>query len=163
MAHDVYFNHNWSTVGCRQAQRVLLRWLPGWKWTFNNGPQQHVTTKTTDSKYDTVFRKSDNHWIWFKHKISNPWDRQKRSWFMKYVGNLDFDEIFVEVGMNQIGSFSKQMECDMIYQLSLMRSFFPTLTNFLSNLKTLEKMLAYLYLLWYIPSNCWSCSYWYVA
>ena len=79
---------------------------------------------------------------------------KKRNWFMKYVGYLDFDEFFVEVGVNRIGSSSKQMECDMIYQLSLTRSFFPT--NFLSNPNTL-------YLPWYMPSNCWSCSYWNVA
>ena len=40
---------------------------------------------------------------------------EKRSRFMKSVGYLDFD-FFVEVGVIQIGSFSKQMECDMIYQ-----------------------------------------------
>ena len=51
---------------------------------------------------------------------------------MKSVGYLDFDEFFVEVGVTQLGSFSKQMEYDMIYQLSLMRSFFPT--NFHLNL-----------------------------
>ena len=60
---------------------------------------------------------------------------EKRSKFMKSVGYLDFDEFFVEVGVIQIGSFSKQMECDMIYQLSLTRSFFPT--NSHSNLNTI--------------------------
>ena len=35
---------------------------------------------------------------------------------MKSVDNMDFDEFFVEVGVIQFGSFSKQMECDMIYQ-----------------------------------------------
>ena len=40
---------------------------------------------------------------------------EKRSRFMKSVGYLDFDEFFVEVEVIQIGSFSKQMECDMIY------------------------------------------------
>ena len=54
---------------------------------------------------------------------------------MKAVGYLDFDEFFVEVGEIQIGSFSEQMECDMILQLSLTRSFY--LTNFLSNLNTI--------------------------
>ena len=54
---------------------------------------------------------------------------------MKAVGYLDFEEFFVEVGVIQIGSFSEQMECDMIYQLSLTRSFFPT--NFHSNLNTI--------------------------
>ena len=54
---------------------------------------------------------------------------------MKAVGYLDFDEFFVEVGVIQIGYFSEQMECDMIYQLSLTRSFF--LTNFHSNLNTI--------------------------
>ena len=42
---------------------------------------------------------------------------KKRSRFVKSVGYLDFDEFFVEVGVIQIGSFSKQMECEMIYQL----------------------------------------------
>ena len=56
-----------------------------------------------------------------------------RSRFMKDVGYLDFDQS--EVGMVQIRSFSKQMECDMIYQVSLTRSFFPT--NFNSNLTTI--------------------------
>ena len=60
---------------------------------------------------------------------------EKRSRFMKSVGYLDFDEFFVEVGVIQIGYFFKQMECDMIYQLSLTRSFFPT--NFHSNLNTI--------------------------
>ena len=44
---------------------------------------------------------------------------EKRSKFMKSVGYLDFDEFFVEVGVIQIGYFSKEMECDMIYQLFL--------------------------------------------
>ena len=60
---------------------------------------------------------------------------EKRSRFMKSNGYLDFDEFFVEVGVIQIGSFSKQMECDMIYLLSWTRSFFPT--NFHSNLNTI--------------------------
>ena len=60
---------------------------------------------------------------------------EKRSSFMKSVGDLDFDEFLVEVGVIQIGSFSKQMECDMIYHLSLTRSFFST--NFHSNLNTI--------------------------
>ena len=55
MVHNVYYNHNFITVGCRKTKRVLLRWLPGRNWTFNNGPQQHVTTKTTNSKYDMFF------------------------------------------------------------------------------------------------------------
>ena len=42
---------------------------------------------------------------------------------------------FVEVGVIQIGSFSKQLECDRNYQLPLTRSFFPT--NFHSNLNTI--------------------------
>ena len=54
---------------------------------------------------------------------------------MKDVGYLDLDEFFVEVGVIQKGSFSEQMECDMIYHLSLTRSFF--LTNFHSNLNTI--------------------------
>ena len=60
-----------NLIGCRQAQRFLLRWLPGWKWTSNSGPQQHVTAKTTNSFYYMVFSKSDNHLIWFQHKISH--------------------------------------------------------------------------------------------
>ena len=51
---------------------------------------------------------------------------------MKAVGYLGFECFFAEVGIVQKGYFSKQMECDMIYQLSLTRSFFPT--NFNSNL-----------------------------
>ena len=48
---------------------------------------------------------------------------EKRSRFMKAIGNQDFDEFFVEVGVIQIGSFYKQIvECDTIYQLSLTRS-----------------------------------------
>ena len=43
---------------------------------------------------------------------------ENRIRFMKSVGYLDFDEFFVEVGVIQIEYFSKQMECDMIYQLS---------------------------------------------
>ena len=54
---------------------------------------------------------------------------------MKSVGYLDFDDFFVEVGVIQIRPFCKQMECDMIYQLSLTRSFFPI--NFHSNLNTI--------------------------
>ena len=57
---------------------------------------------------------------------------EKRSSFTKSVGYLDFHEFVVEVGVIQIGSLSKQMECDMIYQLSWTRSYFPT--NFHSNL-----------------------------
>ena len=60
---------------------------------------------------------------------------EKRSRFVKSVGYLDFDEFFVEVGVIQIGSFSKQMECDMIYQLFLKKSFFPT--NFHSKLNAI--------------------------
>ena len=59
---------------------------------------------------------------------------EKRSRFMKSVGYLDFDEFFVEVGVIQIGYFSNEMECDMIYHLSLTISFLPT--NFHSNLNT---------------------------
>ena len=54
---------------------------------------------------------------------------------MKAVGYLDSDEFFVELEVIQIGYFTEQMECDMIYQLSLMRSFF--LINFYSNLNTI--------------------------
>ena len=43
---------------------------------------------------------------------------------MEAVGYLDFDEFFDEVEVIYIGSFSEQMECDMIYQLSLTRSFY---------------------------------------
>ena len=57
---------------------------------------------------------------------------EKCSRFMKSAGYLDFDEFFFELVVLKIGSFSKQMECDMIYQLSLPRSFFPT--NFNPNL-----------------------------
>ena len=68
---------------------------------------------------------------------------------MKAVGYLNFDDFFVEVGVIQIGYFSEQMEYDMIYQLSLTRSFFPT--NFHSKLNTISKILTYVYLPWYIP------------
>ena len=57
---------------------------------------------------------------------------EKHSRFFKSVGYLDFDEFFVDVGVTQIGSFSKQMEYDMIYELSWTGSFFAT--NFHSNL-----------------------------
>ena len=67
--------------------------------------------------------------------LSNFESVEKRSRFMKYVGYLDFDEFFVEVGVIQTWPLSKQMKCDMIYQLSLTRSFFPT--NFHSNLNTI--------------------------
>ena len=40
---------------------------------------------------------------------------------MESVGYLDFDEFFVELGVIEIRSFSKQIELDMIYQLSLTR------------------------------------------
>ena len=60
---------------------------------------------------------------------------EKRSRFINSVGYLDFDEFFVEVGVIQIGYFSKRMEYDMVYQLSLTRSFFST--NFHSNLNTI--------------------------
>ena len=50
---------------------------------------------------------------------------EKRSRFIESVGYLDFDEFFVEVGVIQIGSFSKQMKCDIIYQFSLTRSLLP--------------------------------------
>ena len=66
---------------------------------------------------------------------------ETRSRFMKSVGYLDFDDFFVEVGVTQIVPFSTQMYCEMIYQLSLTRSFFPT--NFNSNLNTLSKILTY--------------------
>ena len=49
---------------------------------------------------------------------------EKRSRFMKSVDYLDFDQFFVEVWVIKIGSFSKQIEYDMIYQLSLAKSFF---------------------------------------
>ena len=49
---------------------------------------------------------------------------------MKSVGYLDFDEIFVEVGVIQIWSFSKQLECDRIYQLSLTRDRFSNKFSF---------------------------------
>ena len=54
-----YLEHRW--LEHHQAQKILLCWLPGWKWTFNGGPQQHVTTKTTNSQYDMVFSKADNY------------------------------------------------------------------------------------------------------
>ena len=57
---------------------------------------------------------------------------EKRSRFMKSVGYPDLNEFFVEIGVIELGSFSKQMEYDIICQLSLTRSFFPT--NFHSNL-----------------------------
>ena len=60
---------------------------------------------------------------------------EKRSRFMKSACHLDFDDFFVEVGVIQIRYFSKQMEYDMIFQLCLTRSFFPT--NFHSNLNTI--------------------------
>ena len=60
---------------------------------------------------------------------------EKRSRFMKAVGYLDCEEFFVEEGVIQIGSFSKQLEYDMINRLSLTISFVPT--NFHSNLNTL--------------------------
>ena len=69
---------------------------------------------------------------------------EKHSRFMKSVGYLDFDECFVEVGVIQIGSFSQQMECDLIYQLSLTRSFYPP--NGHSNLNTIQKNLTYIFL-----------------
>ena len=62
---------------------------------------------------------------------------EKRSRFTK---SIDF---VVEVGVIQIGYLSKQMVCDMIYQLSLTRYFFPT--NFHSNLNTIKKILTYLF------------------
>ena len=38
------------TCCCKsKAQRVLLRWQPGLKWTFSSRPQQHVASKTTNS------------------------------------------------------------------------------------------------------------------
>ena len=60
---------------------------------------------------------------------------EKRSRITKSVDYLDFDQFFVEVRVIQIGSFSEQMEYDMIYRLSLARSFFPT--NFHVNLNTI--------------------------
>ena len=50
----------------------------------------------------------------------------------------------IGVGMAQIGSFSKQMECDMIYQLSLKRSICPT--HFHSRLNDISKILKCLQL-----------------
>ena len=37
---------------------------------------------------------------------------------MKSAGYMGFDDFFVEVGVIQKSSFSKQMEWDMIYELS---------------------------------------------
>ena len=76
---------------------------------------------------------------------------EKRSRFMKSAGYMDFEELFVEVGVIQIGSFSKEMEYDMIYQLSLTISFFPT--NFHSNLNTIQNILTYLYCFYIYPRN----------
>ena len=41
-----------------------------------------------------------------------------RGRFIKAVGYLDFDYLFAEVGVVQMGSFSKQMECE-IHDLSI--------------------------------------------
>ena len=43
---------------------------------------------------------------------------EKRSRILKSVDYLDYDQFFVEVRVIQIGSFSEQMEYDMIYRLS---------------------------------------------
>ena len=66
---------------------------------------------------------------------------EMRSRFMKPIGYLDFEDFFVEVGVTQIRPFSKQVECGMIYQLSLTRYFFPI--NFHSNPNTKTAMLWY--------------------
>ena len=76
---------------------------------------------------------------------------EKRSQFMKSVGYPHFDEFFAEVGVIQIGSFSKQMECDMNDQLSLTRSFFPT--NFHSNPNTIKNFFTYLICLDIYPAT----------
>ena len=49
---------------------------------------------------------------------------EKRSIFMKSIGYLDFDESFFEVGVIHIGSFSKHMECDLIYPYTYATEFF---------------------------------------
>ena len=74
---------------------------------------------------------------------------EKRSRFMKPLGYPDFNKFFIEQGVIQIESFSKYMECDMIYQLSLTRSLFPT--NVHLNLNTIYKIFTHLYLPCYIP------------
>ena len=60
---------------------------------------------------------------------------EKRGKFMKSVVHLDFEEFSVEVGVIQIGSFSKQMECDMIYR-SFQQIFIRTSTQFRRFLQT---------------------------
>ena len=62
---------------------------------------------------------------------------------MKALGYLDFDQFFAEVGMVQMGSFSTQMECYVIYQLSLTRSFFPKI---LIRTQTLFKRFLHTYI-----------------
>ena len=56
------------------------------------------------------------------------------STIMSADGNFDL-EFFDEMEVDQIESFTNQTECDVIFQLSVRRSFFPT--NFLSNPTTI--------------------------
>ena len=45
---------------------------------------------------------------------------------MKVQGNLDFDEFIADAMVAQIGSFCAEIEYDVIRQLFLTNSFFPT-------------------------------------
>ena len=122
----------------------------------NMWPLKSLTCNTTWFLVSLIITTYD-----FNSKSLTLWDRRKSQQLYEIRRLPGFRWIYVEVGVIQIESFSKQMECDMIYRLSLTRSFFPT--NFHSNLNTIQKILTYLYLLLYIPWNCWNCSYWKVA
>ena len=56
-----------------------------------------------------VFSKSDDHLISSQHKFLTIRPTDHRGKFMKALGNLNFEEFIVEVGVTQIGSFSREM------------------------------------------------------
>ena len=67
----------------------------GRNWTFNSGPQQHVTTKTTTSNCDMVFNKSENIQIWFQQKNLTLWARRKpEQVYESRIGYLHLDYFF---------------------------------------------------------------------
>ena len=63
--------------------------------------------------------------------------------------------------MAQLGHFSNQTGCDVIYQLCLTSSFFSI--TFPLSPKTIQQMFTYQYLPWYIHRNCRDRSYWNVV
>ena len=47
--------------------------------------------------------------------LSNVGPSENRNWFVKVVRNLKFDSFITEMGVVQLGPFSNQTECDVIF------------------------------------------------